>query len=154
MMKRYESVSALIRYIAAVLALVAFIFLFGKIFYTDGNVYLRFRDVFFNYNENQNIPHVYGFIAQLFILFGGAFGVLIPIINVFVSEEKKYSFICGGVLIFCGVLIVLLRVLFPAFEGASPDYFGYIHLYGTTIAAACLAVIAGGLNIWAAFIKE
>lgn len=154
MTKRYESVSALVRYISAVLALVAFIFLFGKIFYTNNGSYLRFRDVFFNYNENQNIPHVYGFIAQLFILFGGAFGVLIPVLDVFQRDEKKFSFIGGGVLILCGVIVVLLRVLYPAFEGGSPDRFGFIHLYGTTIAAACLAVIAGGLNIWAAFIKE
>lgn len=153
MNKRYESVSALLRYVGAVFALVAFIFLFGKILYTNNGNVIYFKDVFFNDYECQNIPHVYGFVAQVFILLGGVFGVLIPIIGALVREEKKYSFISGGVLIACGVIIVLLRVLFPAIEG-SADAFGQFHLYGTTIAAACLAVMAGGLNIAAAFIKE
>lgn len=152
MNKRYESTSALLRYVAALFSLVAFVMLFGKILYTNNGIVLRFREVFFNHSGIFSCAHVYGFIFQLLILLGGAFGVLIPIFNVFVSDEKKYSCIAGGVLVISGIFILLLKVMFAGIEGASD--FNVYHLYGTTIAAGCLAIGAGLLNVAAAFIKK
>ena len=152
MNKRYDTTSALVRYIAGVFSLVAFIMLFGTILYTDYNgSHLKFAEVFFGVNGIMQ-PHVYGFVAQVLILLAGVFGVLIPIIGVFTDNEKKLSFVTGGVLILAGILIILLRVLVPVIEDAIS--FNMFHLYGTTIAAATLAIFAGGMNIWAAFIKE
>lgn len=151
MNKRYDTTSALVRYIAGVFSLVAFVMLFGTILYTKYDQPLKFAEVFFGSNDVMS-PHFYGFIAQVLILLGGVFGVLIPIIGVFTENEKTLSFVDGAVLIIAGILLVLLRVLVPVIEGATD--FNMYHLYGTTIAAASLAVIAGGFNIWAAFIKE
>ncbi len=152
MNKRYDTTSALVRYIAGVFSLVAFIMLFGTILYTDyGGNHLKFAEVFFGANDIMQ-PHVYGFVAQVLILLAGVFGVLIPIIGVFTDNEKKLSFVTGGVLILAGILVIMLRVLVPVIEDAIS--FNMFHLYGTTIAAATLAILAGGMNIWAAFIKE
>lgn len=151
MNKRYDTTSALVRYIAGVFSLVAFIMLFGTILYTDYNGgHIHFAEVFFGTNGLH--AHVYGFIGQLLIILAGVFGVLIPIIGVFVDNEKKLSFITGGVLILGGILVILLRVFVPVIEESLS--FNTYHLYGTTIAAATLAILAGGMNIWAAFIKE
>ena len=152
MNKRYDTTSALVRYIAGVFSLVAFVLLFGTIIYTDGGSQLKFADVFFNVNNSHSVAHVYGFIAQVLILVAGVFGVLTPVVGAFVDNEKKMSFIVGGVLILAGVVIALIRVLYPALE--SVTVFSNYHLYGTTIAASALAILAGGFNIWASFIKE
>ena len=154
MNKRYDTTSALVRYIAGVFSLVAFIMLFGTILYTNGGGSLKFAEVFFNANKvmPSNVPHVYGFIGQVLILLGGIFGVLIPIIGVLTDNEKKLSFITGGVLIIGAILIVLLRILVPVIEQSTN--FNMYHLYGTTIAAAVLGFLAGAANIWAAFIKD
>ena len=151
MNKRYDTTSALVRYIAGVFSLVAFIMLFGTIIYTNSGINLKFAEVFFGTNDI-NAPHVYGFIGQVLILLGGIFGVLIPIFGVFTDKEKVLSFITGGVMILGALLIVSIRVLYPVIEGATE--FGNYHLYGTAIAAASLGAIAGIFNIWAAFIKE
>ena len=153
MNKRYDTTSALVRYIAGVFSLVAFVMLFGTILYTNGGTPLKFAEVFFG-TETGGLTHAhpYGFIAQILILLGGLFGVLIPIIGVLTENEKTLSFVDGAILIIAGILLVLLRVLVPVIEGATE--FNMYHLYGTTIAAASLAVLAGGFNIWAAFIKE
>ena len=151
MNKRYDTTSALVRYIAGVFSLVAFIMLFGTILYTNGGQHLKFADVFFGAND-VNAPHVYGFVAQVLILLGGVFGILIPIIGVFTEKEKTLSFVTGAVLIVSAILIVSLRILYPVIEGATE--LGNYHLYGTAIAAAALAGIAGCFNIWAAFIKD
>ncbi len=152
MNKRYDTTSALVRYIAGVFSLVAFIMLFGTILYPDTlGSHLKFAEVFFGANDVLH-AHVYGFIGQILILVGGIFGVLIPIIGALADNEKKLSFVTGGVLILAGILVIMLRVLVPVIEGSTE--FNMYHLYGTTIAAASLAIIAGGLNIWAAFIKE
>lgn len=153
MNKRYDTTSALVRYIAGVFSLVAFVMLFGTILYTNGGQHLKFAEVFFGTESGGlNNAHVYGFIAQVLILLGGAFGVLIPIFGVFTDNEKVLSFVDGAVLIVAAILLVLLRVFVPVFQGATD--FNMYHLYGTTIAAATLAALAGGANIWAAFIKE
>ena len=151
MNKRYDTTSALVRYIAGVFSLVAFIMLFGTILYTNGNQNLKFAEVFFGTN-GVNEPHVYGFIGQVLILLGGIFGVLIPIIGVFTEKEKMLSFVTGGVLIVAAILVVSVRFLYPVIEGVTE--FNNYHLYGTAIAAASLGAIAGGFNIWAAFIKD
>ena len=151
MNKRYDTTSALVRYIAGVFSLVAFIMLFGTILYTNGGQNLKFAEVFFGSND-VNSPHVYGFIGQVLILLGGVFGVLIPIIGVFTEKEKMLSFVTGAVLIVAAILVVSVRFLYPVIEGATE--FSNYHLYGTAIAAASLGAIAGGFNIWAAFIKE
>lgn len=153
MNKRYDTTSALVRYIAGVFSLVAFIMLFGTILYTNGGNPLNFAEVFFGAETGGlEHAHVYGFIAQVLILIGGVFGVLIPIIGALTDNEKKLSFVSGGILIVAGILLVMLRVLVPVIEASTE--FNMYHLYGTTIAAASLAIIAGGMNIWAAFIKE
>lgn len=152
MNKRYDTTSALLRYIAGVFSLVAFVLLFGTIIYTNSGLHLKFADVFFNYNDSLTIAHVYGFVAQVLILLAGIFGVLIPIVGPFVENEKKCSYIGGGILVAAGAVVILLRVFFPLFEQVTN--FGNYHLYGTAIAAGSLAIIAGGFNIWAAFVKE
>ena len=151
MNKRYDTTSALIRYIAGVFSIVAFVMLFGTILYTNGGQHLRFAEVFFGTND-VNAPHVYGFVGQLLILLGGLFGVLMPIFGGLVEKEKPLSFVTGAVLIVAAILVVSLRILYPVIEGATE--LGNYHLYGTTIAAASLAVVAGAFNIWAAFIKD
>ncbi len=151
MNKRYDTTSALVRYIAGVFSLVAFIMLFGTILYTNGGNSLKFAEVFFGANGIMS-AHVYGFIGQVLILLGGIFGVLIPIIGILTDNEKKLSFVTGGILIVAAILVVLLRVLVPAIE--KPTDFNMYHLHGTTITAAVLGFAAGVANIWAAFIKE
>ena len=153
MNKRYDTTSALVRYIAGVFSLVAFVMLFGTILYTNNGGHLKFAEVFFGTETGGlNNAHVYGFIAQVLVILGGVFGVLIPIFGVFTEHEKTLSFVDGAVLIVAGILLVLLRVLVPVIEGATD--FNMYHLYGTTIAAAALAIVAGGFNIWAACSKE
>ena len=149
--KRYDTTSALLRYIAGVFALVAFVLLFGKILYNDNGVYLNFADLFFNGSGALNIPHVYGFVAQILIIVAGIFGVLIPILGVFVDNEKVCSFIAAAVLVISGAVILCSGVLYAAIENTTTNSF---HLYGTAIAAGSLAVIAGAFNVWAAFIKD
>lgn len=152
MTKRYDTTSALVRYIAGVFSLVAFVLLFGNILKTDsGATPLKFADVFFGAN-GANGPHVYGFVAQILILLAGVFGVLIPIIGAFADKEKMFSFIVGIVLIVCAAVIVCIKFLYPAIEGVTTS--GLYHLCGTAIASAALAGVAGALNIWAAFIKD
>lgn len=151
MTKRYDTTSALVRYIAGVLSLVGFFLLFGTIINSDFGQKLRFAEVFFGTNGAVK-PHVYGFIAQLLVLGAGVFGVLIPIVGVFTSKEKMFSYIVCGVSAFAALILVLMKVLFPAIQGATE--FGQYHLSGNVIAAAVLAVVSGGLNVWAAFIKE
>jgi hypothetical protein len=151
MNKRYDTTSALVRYIAGVFSIVAFILLFGTILYTNGGQHLKFAEVFFGTND-VNAPHVYGFVGQVLILLGGLFGILIPIFSGLVEKEKPLSFVTGAVLIVAAILVVSLRVLYPVIEGATE--FSNYHLYGTTIAAAVLGFCAGVFNIWAAFIKE
>lgn len=151
MTKRYDTTSALVRYIAGVFSLVAFVLLFGTIIYTNGGIDLNFKDVFFA-NGGVEHAHVYGFIAQILILLAGLFGVLIPIFGVLTQNEKKLSFITGAILIVCALVIVSIKFLYPAIEGATEA--NNYHLYGTAIAAASLAFVAGAFNIWAAFIKE
>ena len=150
MTKRYDTTSALVRYIAGVFSLVAFVLLFGKIIYTDIST-LKFADVFFGANGVSK-PHVYGFVAQIIILLAGVFGVLIPIIGGLTENEKRWSFIDGAILIVCGIVIIAMKFLYPAIEEVTEP--SNYHLYGTAIAAAALAIVAGGFNIWAAFIKE
>ena len=75
--KRFESSSAVLRYFAAVLAIVAFALMFGVILYHESGSTIKFGELYFNIFGNLNGPHVYGFLAQLFTLLAGAFGVLI-----------------------------------------------------------------------------
>ncbi|MCQ2086861.1 MAG: hypothetical protein MJZ37_02130 [Bacilli bacterium] len=152
MTKRYDTTSALVRYIAGVITLVAFFLLFGTIIKTDGvsKQGLKFAEVFFGTNGSK--AHVYGFIAQVFVLLAGVFGVLIPIVGIFTEKEKMFSYIAGGVLVFAGIIIFLIKVLYPAIEGATDS--SMYHLSGSTIASGVLAIVAGGLNVGAAFIKE
>ena len=151
MTKRYDTTSALVRYIAGVLSLVGFFLLFGTIITTDLGLKLRFAEVFFGTNAAVK-AHVYGFIAQLLVLGAGVFGVLIPIIGIFTSKEKMYSYIVCGVSAFAALILFLMKVLFPAIQGATE--FSYYHLSGNVIAAGILALVSGGLNVWAAFIKD
>lgn len=150
MTKRYDTTSALVRYIAGVITLVAFFLLFGTIIKTDSGLTYKFAEVFFG--TNGSAAHVYGFIAQLGILLAGVFGVLIPIIGALTEKEKMFSYIVGGVLVVCAIILVLMKVLYPAIEEVTlPSNY---HLAGNPIAAAVLAFVAGGLNVWAAFIKD
>ena len=151
MNKRYDTTSALVRYIAGVFSLVAFVMLFGTILYSNSGLHYNFAETFFGKNDILQ-PHVYGFIGQLLILFGGVFGVLIPIFGVFTEKEKTLSFVTGGILIVAALLIASLRIFVPIIEGSTE--FNQFHIYGTAIAAASLSLVAGAFNIWAAFIKE
>lgn len=152
MNKRYDTTSALVRYIAGVLSLVAFFLLFGNILKTENSTNpLKFADVFFGAN-GANGAHFYGFIAQILILLAGVFGVLIPIVGALTENEKRWSLIDGIVLIACGIVIICIKFLYPAIEGVTTS--NLYHLCGAAIAAAVLAIVAGLCNIWAASIKE
>ena len=150
--KRFESSSAVLRYFAAVFAVVAFGLMFGTILYNESGSSIKFAELYFNAYESLNIPHVYGFIAQVLTLLAGVFGVLIIVFEQLYENGKKLGIITGGVLVLCGVIFLLSKVLYCAIE-VSTNATVY-HLYGTTIAAGCLAILAGGMNIWGSLLKE
>jgi len=153
--KRFESSSAVLRYIAALFSVVAFAFLFGTILYNEnGSGDLRFADLFFNYFEYLNIPHVYGFVAQVFTLLAGVYGVLVIAIEPLYENQKKHGLTAGIVLVICGAIILFSKLSYCAIEVRPVSNWTNYHLYGTTIAAGSLAVLAGGLNIWASYVKD
>lgn len=152
--KRFESSSAVLRYFAGVLAIVAFALIFGTVLYSSGHD-IQYGELFFNTLEYNNGPHFYGFIAQLLTLFAGVFGVLIIVIEPLYENSKTNGLIAGGVLALCGIIILLLKVFYCASECAMPEAWSSFHLHGTTIAAGILAIVAGGMNICASlFVKD
>lgn len=150
--KRYGTSAALLRYLAAIFAIIAFAFLFGKILYTERGGIIRFADIYFNKQGYNNVAHVYDFIFQLLIVIAGIFGVCIVFIDPLADNQRMLSLITGGVLVVCGIFVLLIKVMYCGIDRVTEP--SNYHLYGTTIAAGILAILAGGCNVLASFVKE
>ena len=148
---KYVQIHNLVRFFAALLALIIFIAMFiakqvvcnvtSSIQYTFAfNSGAFFGDSAAGYKGN-----VLGFIAYLFVFLGGLGGLAFVFIDEMIGKDltKTLSFVVGGVMVVCGILITLFAPIFKAINdlgksyttAAGPIVFGILSI----VAGACVA---------------
>ena len=153
---KYLKLHSLLRMLAAVLAIVAFVSMFiaKQVVHSDwSEIFYDFRYGAFFGDENCK-GNVLGFIGYLFILLGGLAGLAFVFIDELIGKDltKKIAFACGAAMILGGIFILLTGVFFRAFN----DGFGIekFHLSAKAIVFGILGLVAGAAAFAAPILED
>ena len=151
---KYLKLHSLLRMLAAVLAIVAFVSMFiaKQVVHSDwSEIFYDFRYGAFFGDENCK-GNVLGFIGYLFILLGGLAGLAFVFIDELIGKDltKKLSFVAGGVALLGGIFVLLFAPVFIGINNLPNDF--------TTAAGPIVfgifGVLVGGINAAAPILED
>lgn len=155
---KYVKLHSLLRMVAALIAIIAFI----SMFIAKQIVHSSFENIFYSWNEaffgdaasNTN-GTIVGFIGYLFIIIGGLAGLAFVFIDELIGEDltKKLSFVAGGLLIVGAAMTLLTGILFRAFNNDLVDPNAF-RLAAGPIVFGALAIVAGLANIASPILED
>ena len=139
------STANIFRFLAAILAIVAFCLMFGNqlkvtskvVLLGEGTSYVSFSDTFFGDGGNP-----LGFIGYILVLVGGLAACLLAFAK-FSKSSKLIVNLLVAALLLAGTVLVFLTAV--PFQGGSAKVFGY-EVGKVTISLAVFPIIAGILG--------
>ena len=154
---KYVKIHSLVRMFAALLAIAIFISMFiaKQVVHSSGNAHLAYAfnsGAFFGYKDALIKGNVLGFIAYLFVFLGGLAGLAFVFIDELIGKDltKLLSFVVGGVMVVCGILIILFAPIFKAINDLPKSY----STAAAPIVFGILAIIAGLANAAAPILED
>ena len=154
---KYVKLHSLLRMLAALLAIIAFVSMFFAkqiIDSTNENNFCNWTEVYFGDAPTWK-PTVFGFIGYVFIFLGGLAGLAFVFVDEMIGQDltKKLSFVAGGLMLLGALFIFLTGVFFRAFnsDGAGIKKF---HLAAAPIVFGILGAVAGACNVAAPILED
>ena len=152
---KYAKLHSLLRMCAALIALIVFISMFAakQVVHESGYSGLSFA---FNtgafFGDEFCKGNVLGFVAYLLVFIGGLVGLAFVFIDEMIGKDltKTLSFVVGGVMIVCGLLITLFAPIFKAINDLPNGF----HTGAAPIVFGVLAILAGAANAAAPILEE
>ena len=151
---KYVKLHSLLRMLAALLAIAAFVSMFvaKQVVHSEwSEIFYDFRYGAFFGDENCK-GNVLGFIGYIFILLGGLAGLAFVFIDELIGKDltKKLSFVAGGVALLGGIFVLLFA---PVFIGINKLPNDFITAAGP-IVFGIFGVIGGGINAAAPILED
>ena len=156
MESKYAKLHSILRYVAALLAIVVFISMFitkQAVNPNDSaNDFYDFRSGAF-FGDSLCKGNFLAFIGYLFVLLGGLAGLAFVFIDEIIGKDltKKLAFVAGGVAVLGAVLVLLFAPLFIAMNGNG---FNRLTTGAGPIVFGILGLAVGGMNIAAPILEE
>ena len=151
---KFLKLHSLLRMLAAVLAIVAFV----SMFIAKQVVHSEWSELFYDFRygaffgDESCKGNVLGFIGYLFILLGGLAGLAFVFIDEILGKDltKKLSFVAGGVALLGGIFVLLFAPVFIGINNLPSDF--------TTapgpIVFGIFGVLVGGINAGAPILED
>ena len=154
MESKYAKLHSILRYVAALVAIIVFISMFitkQAVNPNDSaNDFYDFRSGAF-FGDSLCKGNFFAFIGYILVLLGGLAGLAFVFIDEIIGKDltKKLAFVAGGIAVLGAVLILLFAPIFIAMNG-----FNRLTTGAGPIVFGILALCVGGMNIAAPILEE